>query len=100
MCHKQQLLFMWEGGKHRCGPSNQDLSSLNAARDWQMRVDLVQRLTPPQTTLRPGIILWSNSCQPVYIIELTVPWEDALEEAFERKKLRYSNLAAEAEDKG
>ena len=38
------------------------------------------------------------ACKLVYIIELTVPWEDAVEEA--RKKLQYFNLAAEAEDCG
>ena len=102
--HIQHPLFVREGDKHRGGASNHDHSSLNAARDWQMRVDLHQRLVfPPEiatTTLRPDMVLWSNSCQLAYIIELTVPWEDALEEAFERKKLRYSNLAAEAEDNG
>ena len=45
-------------------------------------------------------MLWSNTQKLVYIIELTVPWEDAVEEAYERKKLRYTNLAAEAEDNG
>uniref|UniRef100_A0A3P9HPZ5 G-protein coupled receptors family 2 profile 2 domain-containing protein n=1 Tax=Oryzias latipes TaxID=8090 RepID=A0A3P9HPZ5_ORYLA len=71
---------------------------------WQMRVDLNQRLIFPSeiaaTTLRPDLVLWSNSCRLAYIIELTVPWEDSLEEAYERKKLRYSNFAAEAEDRG
>ena len=69
-----------------------------------MRVNLDQRLIfPPETattTLRPDLVFWSNSCLLAYIIELTVPWEDAIEEAYERKKLRYSNLAAEAEDRG
>ena len=46
------------------------------------------------------IALTTNTCKLVYIIELTVPWEDAIEEAYERKKLRYSNLAADAEDRG
>ncbi|KAI3369602.1 hypothetical protein L3Q82_024494, partial [Scortum barcoo] len=68
-----------------------------------MRVDLEQRLIfPPEIatiTLRPDLVFWSNSCQLTYIIELTVPWEDAIEEAFERKKLQYSNLVAEAEDR-
>ncbi|KAL1278284.1 hypothetical protein QQF64_024957 [Cirrhinus molitorella] len=102
--YRHELLFVREGDKQRVGPLKQDLSPLNAARDWQMRVDLDQRLIfPPEiaiTTLRPDIVLWSNSCQLAYIIELTVPWEDAFEEAFERKKLRYSNLASEAEQKG
>lgn len=44
--------------------------------------------------------MWSNVCQHGYIIELAVPWEDAVNEAYERKKLRHSNLAAEAEGRG
>ncbi|KAK7898520.1 hypothetical protein WMY93_019373 [Mugilogobius chulae] len=35
-----------------------------------------------------------------FIVELTVPWEEANDEAYERKKLRYSQLAAEAEERG
>ncbi|MGH0162803.1 UNVERIFIED_CONTAM: hypothetical protein FKN15_043900 [Acipenser sinensis] len=31
---------------------------------------------------------------------LTVPWEDAVDEAYERKKLRYAQLATEAEQRG
>ncbi|KAL7834872.1 hypothetical protein SRHO_G00291190 [Serrasalmus rhombeus] len=50
--------------------------------------------------LRPDLVLWSNSCRRVYIIELTVPWEEAIDEAYERKRLRYSNLAAQAEERG
>ncbi|MGH0174060.1 UNVERIFIED_CONTAM: hypothetical protein FKN15_067039 [Acipenser sinensis] len=32
--------------------------------------------------------------------KLTVPWEDAVDEAYERKKLRYAQLATEAEQRG
>ncbi|RXN15156.1 proteasome subunit beta type-7-like protein [Labeo rohita] len=32
--------------------------------------------------------------------QLTVPWEDAVEEAFERKSLKYTELAADAEQRG
>ena len=66
-----------------------DLTPLNAAREGQMRVDLDQRLISPSeiaaTTLRSDLVLWSKSCQLAYIIELTVPWEYAIEEACERK---------------
>ena len=37
-----------------------------------------------QPAPRPG--LWSKSCRRVFIVELTVPWEDAIDEAFERKR--------------
>lgn len=39
----------------------------------------------------------SYSLHIVYIIELTVPWEAAVEDVFERKRLKYTELAAEAE---
>ncbi|CDR07751.1 unnamed protein product, partial [Oncorhynchus mykiss] len=66
------------------------------ARDWKMLVDIGQQLIfPPEiasTNLRPDMA--------VYIIELTVPWENSVEEAYERKKLRYTELAADATQRG
>lgn len=45
-----------------------------------MCADLSQRLTFPSevamTNLHIDLVLWSNSCQCVSIIELMVPWED------------------------
>ncbi|KAK0136753.1 Retrovirus-related Pol polyprotein from type-2 retrotransposable element R2DM [Merluccius polli] len=77
---------------------------LGAARDWRLLVDLEQRLCFPAeiapTNLRPDLVLWSPSIRSVYIIELTVPWEDNVGEAYERKKLRYAELAADAEQRG
>lgn len=52
------------------------------------------------TTLRPDLMLWSPSLKKVYIIELTVSWEDSIDEAYERKHLRYAKLAAEAQHCG
>ncbi|KAJ8010190.1 hypothetical protein DPEC_G00072420 [Dallia pectoralis] len=69
-----------------------------------MLADLGQQLNfPPEiavTTLRPDLVLWSPSLKSVYIIELTVPWESSTEEAYERKKLRYTDLAADAQQRG
>ncbi|KAJ8347374.1 hypothetical protein SKAU_G00287750 [Synaphobranchus kaupii] len=100
----QLTSFIREGEKQWINPSPPVSCSLNAARDWEMRIDLSQRLTFPSeitvTNLCPDLVLWSNSCRRVFIVELTVPWEDAIDEAYERKKLRYANLAAEAEERG
>jgi hypothetical protein len=74
------------------------------ARDWKMDADLKKALQFPhhivQTQERPDLVMWSDSAKSVIIVELTVPWEENMEEAFERKKLRYENLRAECEEKG
>ena len=70
--------------------------SLEDACDWEMQVDLRDKLVVPQeiasTTLRPDIVLWSRSRMRVYFIELTVPWEELVAEAYERKRLMYIKL--------
>ena len=38
------------------------------------------------TAMRPDMVLYSESEHIVYCIVLTIPFEDAVEEAFERKK--------------
>ncbi|XP_064193957.1 uncharacterized protein LOC135256013 [Anguilla rostrata] len=57
--------------------------------DWQLLVDLERQLKFPNhiagTTLRPDIVLVSESTKQAVLLELTVPWEDRLEEAVERK---------------
>ena len=47
-----------------------------------------------KTTLRPDVVLWSKTGKkPINIfIELTIPWETRYEEAYERKKAKYTEL--------
>lgn len=81
-----------------------DHGQLGGARDWRLVADLNQRLCFPTEiaimNLRPDLMLWSASLCTIYIIELTVPWEDATEEAYKRKSLRYAELAGDAEQSG
>ena len=44
------------------------------------------------------MVLYSESEHIVYCIVLTIPFEDAVEEAFERKKLKYAELVVEARE--
>ncbi len=101
---RQPTSFIREGEKHSINRSPPDSCPLNAARDWEMRVDINQRLTfPPEiaaTNLRPDLVLWSKSCRHVFIVETDSPVGGSYREAFERKRLRYADLAAEAEDRG
>ena len=97
--------FVREGQKRPNHPPLQsEVGQLTRARDWKMLVDIGQQLVFPAeiaaTTLRPDLVLWSPSLKSVYITELTVPWENSVEEAYERKKLRYTELAADAQQRG
>ncbi len=71
---------------------------LSAGGNWELRADLDSQLKFPQqiaiTFLWPDIVLWSNTTRTVIMAELTVPWEDGLKSAFERKKEKYAELAA------
>ncbi|KAJ8364766.1 hypothetical protein SKAU_G00135970 [Synaphobranchus kaupii] len=52
------------------------------------------------TSLHPDIVVWSTKAKAVLLIELTVPWEKGIEAAFEGKKTKYSELAAECREAG
>ena len=69
-----------------------------------MAADLKEALHFPNhivhTQERPDIVIWSDTVKLVIIVELAVPWEENMEEDFERKKLRNEKLNIECEDKG
>ena len=69
---------------------------LSTTQDWQWRVDIGNCLKVPEqiatTTLRPDLILWSTETKQVLLIELTVPWEENIEVASERKLEKYQEL--------
>jgi hypothetical protein len=76
---------------------------LYGAEKWEMRVDLGRKLVFPDivhTTLRPDIVLWSETPKVVILVELTVPWEERTEEAYERKMAKYQELAGQCREKG
>lgn len=69
-----------------------------------MKVDLERQLQFPteitETLLRPDLVLWSVASKMVLLVELTVPWEEGLDAAFERKQAKYSDLAADCREVG
>lgn len=52
----------------------------------EMQIDLRQRLIFPHkiaaTNLRPDMVLWTKSCRRALIVVLTVPLEEAVNEAY------------------
>ena len=45
-------------------------------------------------------MLWSPKSRQVILGELTVPWEDNIQEAYERKLAKYADLKADCETRG
>ena len=58
---------------------------LAMANDWTLLVDLKRQLRFPEdivpTNLRPDIVIFSKESKVCVIMELTVPWEERIEEA-------------------
>jgi len=78
-------------------------SMLDGTTGWNLEVDLGKKLVFPgivQTNLRPDIILWSETGKKLIMIELTVPWETRRDEAYERKKAKYTELLIECRERG
>ena len=69
---------------------------LAKSNDWQMLIDVNRQLAFPLhiaiTNLRQDIVLWSQTKHTVVLIELTVPYEERVDEAHERKRLKYQEL--------
>ena len=72
--------------------------------DWEVFSDLDKRLTFPadiaETNLRPDLLVISRTKKILIVVELTVPWEERLQEAHEIKFLKYDPLIVEAKRKG
>jgi len=44
-----------------------------------------------QTSLRPDTIMVSETTRQLILLELTVPWEERMEEAQKRKRAKYQS---------
>lgn len=69
------------------------------ASDLELQVNLGKQLkflvyivTP---ALRPDMVLTSATCKQLLLLELTVPWEDCIDEANKRKQSKYQELVEE-----
>ncbi|XP_072021154.1 uncharacterized protein [Amphiura filiformis] len=88
----------------RVKSSSSRSSILSSANDWCIRADLDGKGGFPReifiTALRPDIVIWSEVGKEVIIGEMTVPWEDNIDESHERKLTKYAELRAECKDRG
>ena len=96
--------FVQEGGKALTNHRSTDTGLLAAVRDCELLVDLKGQLKfPPDLATimsRPDVLLLSRATKRVVLIELTVPWEERIEEAHERKKAKYQPMLDECRQRG
>jgi hypothetical protein len=102
---RQFISFVKEGlGSGSHGSASPRRSILAAADDWRVSADLHGDGAFPVeiaiTNLRPDIIIWSMAARQVVFGELTVPWEDNIQEAHERKYAKYAELRSVCEARG
>ncbi len=81
---KQTIAFV-KAGKPKPSASA-SAGILASARDWQRIAN---------TTLRPDVVLVSESTKQVLLLELTVPWEDHLEDASRRRLTKFDGLISD-----
>ena len=104
----KEITFVKEGNhKPQSASKSQhpkNIGILNSATDWNVQADIGKQLSIPrhivQTNLRPDIVLTSESTKCMVLIELTVPWEDRIDESNELKRAKYENILLEARLKG
>lgn len=69
-----------------------------------LKVNLGKQLKFPETvattTLRPDMLLISETSKHIVLLELTVTWKDRIEEANERKRAKYAELVEECQNNG
>ncbi|XP_060589959.1 uncharacterized protein LOC132745154 [Ruditapes philippinarum] len=94
--------FVKEGEKKSAKSTGTGI--LHDSKNWEMLVDLGKKLKFPEevthTSLRPDIVMWSRSPKLMVMVELTVPWEERVEESHEIKKGKYPDLADTCKERG
>ena len=95
------LIFTTEGGARPwhgrpVRTTNQIKCLLDSFDDWEVSSDLPEWDSHPsiikEIRLRPDIVIHSASTQQLIIVELTVPYENRMEEAHIYKREKYMNL--------
>ncbi|KAK3726923.1 hypothetical protein RRG08_063154 [Elysia crispata] len=92
----------WHGRPVRT--TNQIKCLLDGCDDWDVSADLPEWDSYPskikETRLRPDIMIHSASTQQLIMVELTVSYENRMEEVHIYKREKYLNLTKELENAG
>ncbi|KAJ8353609.1 hypothetical protein SKAU_G00211760 [Synaphobranchus kaupii] len=104
MGNQQRIHFLKKGESADTISRRPAPKLLSPGVEWRMEVDVGRQLHFPgeicSTTLQPDIVLWAAEEKSVLLVELTVPWEEGVEAAHERKRAKYADLVAECREGG
>ena len=95
--NNRAIQFVKEGNISKIARENMRKPSLlEGCTDWHVTTDLKLNFIFPTeialTTKRPDIVIWSVKAKKVFVIELTVPYEENFDWAHQRKLEKYENL--------
>lgn len=102
--HSTKTITFHRTGEKPNAPPWANASLVTSANDWQLEVHLGTYLKFPtriaSTRLRPDMIFVSDSTKQLIILELTVPWKEHVDEANDRKLIKYQELVQECRRQG
>ena len=95
--NNRAIQFVKEGNISKTARKNmRQPSLLEGCTDWHVATDLKHNFIFPTeialTTKRPDIVIWSVKAKKVFVIELTVPFEENFNWAHQRKLEKYEDL--------
>ena len=95
--NNRAIQFVKEGNISKLARKNmRKPSSLEGCADWHVASDLKHNFIFPTEiallTKRPDIVIWSMKAKNVFVIELTIPFQENFDWAHQRKLEKYDDL--------
>ena len=99
---RTKIAFVAQGTQVRLKERDAPRPERTLGEAWEVTADLpgCEGLFPVPTTKRPDMVVWCEQERKVHIVELTVPHEDNIAAAHERKEARYEKLLDECAEAG
>ena len=97
-----RIRFVREGAKVPDRKQKSKATECQNGNMWEIAADLkgYERFFPIPTSKKPDLVIWCEMEKKVHLVELTVPHEDNISAANERKDKRYDALVSECEEAG
>ena len=97
-----KIEFVPQGGKVPDRKKANEVMESQSGVKWEVAADLkgCERFFPIPTTRKPDLVKWNEEEKEVHLVELTVPHEDNINSAHERKDNRHESLVEECEEAG